>query len=132
MEFESQRNQIVQQLARLAILVYEHRGYTGVVAVSWLIGIYTESCTIRMSEEREPTGEADPLSHDDGRAAKLLRGLVQRLEHRAKAWTTPDCFFQRKDKPSRDPVLGAATTLGFSFFGLVGAQARGPRRRPRR
>lgn len=125
---QASQQQLVQKLMRLAGSLYEQRGYAGTVSVSWMCGVYEERCTLnfeRVDSELAPWIDEevqDLLERDSSRAGSLLRQLLKRLEGRAKAWggEVPDDLSDLST--SKDPLLGAQGSIGFSLFGMVGWQ----------
>lgn len=125
---QASQQQLVQKLMRLAGSLYEQRGYAGTVSVSWMCGVYEERCTLnfeRVDSEIAPWIDEevqDLLERDSSRAGSLLRQLLKRLEGRAKAWggEVPDDLSELST--SKDPLLGAQGSIGFSLFGVVGWQ----------
>mmetsp|Transcript_12126 Transcript_12126/g.16398 ORF Transcript_12126/g.16398 Transcript_12126/m.16398 type:complete len:368 (-) Transcript_12126:63-1166(-) len=141
---ESEKLKHVQKLMKMAAVVYEARGYAGTIQVEMQLGVFTETSSLnidRTSTNKPPWSPChkmfgvsvinEALEDDTSRSASLLRQLVRRLEERARGWNDPHflgtgnigCDDDLSYIPaSRDPLLGATGSIGFSLFGLMGWQ----------
>jgi len=113
---EEQSSQAAQMI-KDAVALYKHRGYTGTIAISHKVGIFTETCSLGVRgddvhkpaavAENEADAPAGTVSWADSTASRAFDGLLARLERRAIGWDTFDSDV--------DPVLGASASVGLNL-----------------